>query len=171
MNKSYEYIKNRIESKQYLVDDFNVSVKDLRVVKLADISKEFCNNIKKPFVIASVGDDPVGYLTYRPRINYDYFITRTIVTDGMLVPPVELLRIIINDVCELKSYCGKAPLADEVKKVKDADEFKKFQFHYEIGDLVTAHTYLDKSPDPKRPWLTDKAWGMLPCRFTITKKG
>ena len=146
-------------------------MKDLKLVKLADINKGFLYNVKKPLTVASIEGTPVAYLTYHPRIEYNYFITRSITTDGMLVPPIELLNIIVNDICNLKTFYGLAQYADEVKKIKSPEELKNYTFHYDIGDLVTAHTYLDKSPDPERPWLTDKAWGMLPCRFTITKKG
>ena len=170
MNKSYEYIKSRIENKDKLKDGFNVSVKDLKLVKLPEVGEEFCNQIKKPLAVAKIGDIPIAYLTYKPRASYNYFITRSIITDGMLVPPYELLKIIIDDICNLKTFCTVVPHAGEVNHIKNADELKKYEFHYDIGDLVISDVIRDKSPDSNRPWLTYETFGMLPCRFSITKK-
>ena len=154
MNKSLEYIKNRIKT-GYVNNMTEEEFSNMQVVKFTDVCAKFNHhNILENKETGEVYID----MKYDPDAKFDYFTLETCYCDGTFMFMGELIDKIINKICSLQTYYSPA--------IEEEIDLSKYHVHYIVGDFV-ANTYYIESPDLEKPWMKDKFTVMLPIKFEV----
>jgi hypothetical protein len=183
MNKSLEYITNRIKSgncnniteeefSNMRVIPFTSRIDGIEENKIIPMMRDPYKVPQEPWIQSWINryakelyeynpDNTYTTLTYNPNADFDYFALETCYCDGTLYFVETLIKNIIHKIIKAKTCYSPA-----LEKYPDGIDFNKHIVHYTVGDFVF-NSWITDSPDSERPWMKDKFTVMLPIKFDI----
>lgn len=159
MSKSIDFCKQRAKESDF---DFLPGTQFNEVNSL-EVLETICNNEEIISQTAEDGTKIFKYvkIIYDPDADFDYFTHARCRNDGTLLFAYEnILNIFYKLICRGTACITKIP--DDFR-----DNYKKYNFIYTIGNIVTTTEHSKEFSTEEKPWMLQRDTAMLPIKFDV----
>lgn len=161
MNKSLEYIKQRISTQGARFSDRNLSqafvVSPSRYIKFegrsAVIKYEATINGKEVYFSSR--------LVYDPNADYEYFTSKVSTHDGTLLFVDNTINECIKNIINVQTYNTIKGFPKELNGV---------EFTYTMGDIIVVNETDPKFAPADKPWMQERTTVMIPLIYSYKEK-
>ena len=164
MEKSLEFVKNRIESGMAYGFE-NTHFESLTEHDSRDTFKSFhifYDDKSETKLICKLGNDDKPDLEiniiYSPDAEFEYFTMESCRCDGTLLFVQELMEKCVEKIIRLKTYNKDKQLPSDLSGHK---------ITYTVGDFVVGTEYGEQFSTKEKPWMMERFTVMLPIKFDV----